>query len=83
LSDSFLQLSEINEIISALCTVALQRVRTALFFYAIRSLFIMYVLYNWYNNNSNNNNISIIVGGTSYIDSRSNTKELRRLGRAL
>jgi len=43
--DGFLQLSEINEIISALCTVALSFVRTALFLYAIYSLVVLNVFF--------------------------------------
>jgi len=63
LPGSFLQLSEIDEIISALCSVALQLLRTALFIYRsmqyVRCLFKMYFLCdNNYNNNDNNNNNS-------------------------
>ena len=40
----------------ALCAVVLQISRTALFFYAIGYLFIMYFLYDYNNSNNNNNN---------------------------
>ena len=45
LPDSFLRLSEINEIISVLCIVALLLLPTALFFYATCSLYAHMFLY--------------------------------------